>query len=1025
MKLVYGHHKELEDGFCRKIAGLKKADYLKPLLVLTPSARIAHRLEYLLAFELNHFAAMTFDTFLTLSKKILIGNPSVLKNIKPEMSNEGFYGFLSKNILEKIPPDFYGDFKNKGFVNSLRSTVRDIIDARINPREILKNLQSVEFESESEKSAFNWLLKVVALYGETIKRLAFSTRTDLFSRAAELSENSNYLKSFAEVICYGFYDLTGLQLELFDAVRKNCDTTLFFPYMEKRSYKFAEKFFATHILGKAEKIEKLNSSFKNTALGENAPKLLEMQNISIKVNKDNLKVVNVSGAKDEVWYICREILKLKSDGFKFSDIAVVFPSLEMYKNGILNLFGENKIPVNIDIKSDIVNMPVFALCKNLFLLSRNNFDADIIIDILYSPYFKNKNKHRWIEIIKLSRISGGWHQLDMFNDEIFHLSAGLKTSDKRICREIYSWLTKLKGQLKELEESNGWSVLSEKTLSVLKENIDDKALNHNEEQIYRKIIRSVENIKLYDNLRIADKGEFLDELVWELENIEITPLSSCPCGVEILDTISARARTFKVLILAGLNEGLFPQVKREDAFLNDRLRRYLCDNLGYWIRPKLDYFSEQRLVFYSLVTSAMEKLICIYERSDDEGRAKVPSIYLLELMRAADIKKKDQLYVSRHNIKKYLSDNEEFLSDREMSVKISLDGVSSVENYQKAGLGDEYFRALHSKIPQISSFAKAGAYDGFMENYDNFVKKTMSSSSLKDLSECPMRYFFKRIMELGEGKNKLESDILSADKFGIIYHDILLKVYSNMKKSGYWNKKNGSFAAFAESVFKSYLDKIKNYCFGLYPVVWDAKKEVIKENIINFIKDDLMLSENFTPEFFENKISSSIDGLPGKWTGRTDRIDIDIENRLIRVVDYKKKAKGGRNLVSAVLKGETFQPFIYLELAKNLLCGRLENFKLHETIFLALENGKSDNPHKRMQVFSEKDAASKREKIKEIILFLTGLLQKGAFFIRPNTKQFGWCSFCDFKNICRKNNPAVLTRVRHHILFKTREQYGS
>jgi len=69
--------------------------------------------------------------------------------------------------------------------------------------------------------------------------------------------------------------------------------------------------------------------------------------------------------------------------------------------------------------------------------------------------------------------------------------------------------------------------------------------------------------------------------------------------------------------------------------LPDSIRSLLQQPAGYWILPKLAGYEEEKLLFSLIVMSATEKLYCLYQRSDDSGRAQVPSIYLRELCRPA------------------------------------------------------------------------------------------------------------------------------------------------------------------------------------------------------------------------------------------------------------------------------------------------------------------------------------------------------------------------------------------------------
>ncbi|HUT85897.1 MAG TPA: PD-(D/E)XK nuclease family protein [Elusimicrobiales bacterium] len=1025
MNLTYGHFKDIEQAFCAYVESIKKTDVQKSVLIVVPSGRLARRLERLIARKLQHFTGINFNTFLTLAEKIVVSQAHSLKEVKPQLSDSQFYRFLLKTILEKYPPPFYKNYTNKGFIDALQATIRDMTDARIEPSAFLKHVEDIDFDDENHKQEFLWLLKVHALYLETIKKLPFSNRTDLFVNACQLAKDCSYLQSFDEIIYYGFYDLTGLQLEFFDAVRASYRINLFLPYSKNSAYAFMDNFFKNYLLGNAKKVEKIPADYKSFALGKNIENIFETAKTPEDLDKKSLSVINVSGTKDEVWCACKEILKLKDKGLDFDEMAFAVPTLELYKYHILSLFNENKIPFVWRASQKISDTALGKFCKNIILLSKNNFNADTVLNILNSPYFARKDKEKWVLIVKLSGIKEGWHQWDRITDESFADVVSKIPGSIKLCSGLRSWLVKLKHSVDKLEEIADWKDLSQKALEIISQNINTGVLNSNEFKVYEKLSVVVGNLTYLDDIRIPKKGEFFDEFASKIENTEITLESNSNSGVQIFDPISIRGHNYKVVILAGLNEGLFPRIIREDAFLNDRMRSIIRDGFGFWIKPKLDAYMEEKLVFYLMLLSAGEKLVCLYQRSDEGGKVKVPSIYLMEFLRALKISQSEQTYISRQNISKYVSSDEKILSDREMSVKISLDYDSSNDNYGKAGLDNNYFKYLRSKLPDISSFNKAGAYDGFTGVLKGAVPTVMSATALEALSKCPMQYFLAKVLKLKSQINELDSQSLAPDKIGALYHEILMKIYSDMKKQNFYDKKDDDYLPFLKKEFENYLDKLNYKEFGLYPVVWEAKKELIKENLTDFIKDDLMILADFKPEFFEKTFTYSIDGLPLEWKGRIDRLDVDSKNKLVRVVDYKKSGvKGGANITSKVLQGEVLQPFVYMELANAWMLKEFKDFKLSESVFLNVENGEK-GAQKRRQLFTSQDWNVNRKKIKKMILFLLSLVEQGKFFIRPDTGQFGRCSYCDFKNICRKSNPKVLRRVSISDAFKSRENYGS
>ncbi len=94
----------------------------------------------------------------------------------------------------------------------------------------------------------------------------------------------------------------------------------------------------------------------------------------------------------------------------------------------------------------------------------------------------------------------------------------------------------------------------------------------------------------------------------------------------------ARGRRFRVVFVPGLAERVVPQRPREDPLLLDERRRDLAGGL---IRQD-ERASAERLLLKIAIGAATERLYLSYPRLDSnaEGRARVPSFYALDVMRA-------------------------------------------------------------------------------------------------------------------------------------------------------------------------------------------------------------------------------------------------------------------------------------------------------------------------------------------------------------------------------------------------------
>jgi ATP-dependent helicase/nuclease subunit B len=94
---------------------------------------------------------------------------------------------------------------------------------------------------------------------------------------------------------------------------------------------------------------------------------------------------------------------------------------------------------------------------------------------------------------------------------------------------------------------------------------------------------------------------------------------------------AARGRSFRVVFVPGLAERVFPQRLREDALLLDARR----EQLGATLAVRQTRADEERLQLRLAVGAAAERVYISYPRVElKESRARVPSFYVLDVVRA-------------------------------------------------------------------------------------------------------------------------------------------------------------------------------------------------------------------------------------------------------------------------------------------------------------------------------------------------------------------------------------------------------
>jgi ATP-dependent helicase/nuclease subunit B len=126
-------------------------------------------------------------------------------------------------------------------------------------------------------------------------------------------------------------------------------------------------------------------------------------------------------------------------------------------------------------------------------------------------------------------------------------------------------------------------------------------------------------------------AEARDVLADRLAALEVEPPAYRYGRVFVCSPDQVRGRAFRVGFVPGLAERLFPQKLREDPLLLDDLRR----EVGGELTLQDDRAEHERLLLRLAVGVASERLYVSFPRIETaEARARVPSFYALEIMRA-------------------------------------------------------------------------------------------------------------------------------------------------------------------------------------------------------------------------------------------------------------------------------------------------------------------------------------------------------------------------------------------------------
>ncbi len=1036
LKVVTGRfHPHLESALVDHVRVAKAADPFAPLAVLVPSKPLAHRVSRLLAIEqrlsLLNIHILTFHQLaLRLSAEAreqpgLGPFPQVVEDIVCEQLVRHV---VRSRLSSLLPLEHVGH--SSGTWSALWSTVRDLKDAGVDPDAALSAVEERCFGDEDR----TWLQAVFSLHAavqEAGKTLEVGTADDLAGSLTSFVPQSRFVGALTHALYYGFYDLTQVQLSFFEAVSRTAPTTLFFPFDDSPSFKFARRFFDRSI----------------QPLVPGPDQIRHLSDGSPAARRPALAVRSVVGAEEELASTCRQILDLvETNGYRFQDIGVVARTLDAYRPALHAVFDRHRIPLVTTVGRPLVHEPLCKTLLQLAALPLHDFYQATVLDVVTSPLYRSaryataQGDHirpdLWKLIVPALHITRGlaeWERLAApcppalaSEGEAEHYQIGPTTVPAEVMRllwqivsELFAESTalpvrgtaaRLAGALKELAERH----LVRPAADDLDE---DEHLTRVWEQLDGVFLTLAQLEVIGDEMPWAEFVELLTHVVERttvpLERVEHQ-------GVAVLDVMAARGLPFKALFVLGINEKVFPRFIREDPFLRDRHRRVLADTLGFKIDEKLAGYQEEALLLALVQQAATDRLYLSYQRADEQGRVLTASPYILEAARMCGHEEPAEDSVPRR-----LTDRvagrpsiRTFLPPADLAQWLAMEGQDAAGFLQAVGRDAESFRYGVTALDRIEDdHSTLTTHDGeagpLEDHWKRILERGLAPTPLERYARCPFQYFAADVLRLQPVRRAAAAE-LDAALVGTVCHAALRRCYEQLLPMGWptepvtddtieWCIYNavGEAAAESEAAYRT----------GHY-LLWELAKDMLIEVVSAAVEADSAAQavDAFVPVAFEVEATGWLPPLaegapPLKIHGRVDRVDRRPGTDQLRIVDYKFKIGSSakpedRDLLQAAARGYRLQPPMYACLD---IPGQPRPTQV-QLFFLAPH---WPTPIVRSTFESALWSSAHGSRLRETLQSLVEGIRAGRFFIVPDT----YCDTCDFRVSCRRDHQATWWRA--------------
>ncbi len=1114
-------HPSLENSFVNTIQTLKKDDPLAPLAVVTPTNWILNRLQERLVHEQDaSFVNISFMNFYALANEVCRRSGTDSGKI---IQQSVIYECLIAGLLKRhtLPGSVFKNVQSlPALANALFQAIRDLADANVDADDLKEAIRE-GFIDDAEMQKLYGVVHLYDMFKQKLKTLNISHFSDLYRLATTCVSDSRFLKGFRCILVYGLYDPTGAEQDFFGEIFRSHPTTLFLPYQKKHPvFSYVKPFFESFVLGLAHDIEEIATDddygFSYIIDPKSKDNDEEMRILTASQTRNpNIHIINASGKRDEVWIIAKEILKLLDEGYKMEEIGVVARTLEPYTDAIKKIFQENRIPFTTNSEEPLERYPLVKVIRQLLLLKREDYYRPIVIELLGSPYFKIPSFDRkgitprpdlWDLLSRRAGIRGDikrwlsrleqWkatskEALNMDNEASMSKEGTRmseeKFTDNEIERRVHIPLNQieflentlriLSNDLSSIPEKASWTVMSQKTTHLLQRYIcvPLEGMNREEQkrdqQILNKISELLHTLCIMDCLgEEVTQDQFVDTLINACRQEGLPIGIENDRGVKVMDAMSARGVPFRTLFVLGLNEKVFPRAISEEPFLRDHVRRRLSEVLGNHIPEKLRGFDEERLLFYFLLNAARERLYLLYERSDEAGKPKIPSHYLMDIRQnikeSSEEKTKHEVYMPRGIKDKLCNKEYSLLTPKEIGIRMALDRIDP-DYFRKAfGLNRDAFARSQSALGFMESDnPQLTAYDGIVGDMSHWWDKRahhgLSPTALEIFGTCPFKFFMGKILELESLEEPEKIDTIEPVDLGALYHNILRDFYNTLIEQRYFATKTKKInpEELLQDIAQKYFTEIERQIPIPYPIVWEVKKEEILAVLTRFITWDIEHIEQtgYIPAYLERSVKRGEQDLLLKpafagskqgeaseitFKGKIDRIDLKpapicpkqetVGNAVnFRIVDYKSGKVSRENLTRAAIRGQKLQLPFYIILAEHLLSeeirkGRIPQGQtvLDEASFVYIAQDMGD---KKGQKGIPKDtikgddwkACEKQcwETLEEFLQYI----REGTFPI-SSTEDAQKCEWCEFSAVCRRGHQPLRFRLEHDARLKKRRE---
>lgn len=506
-----------------------------------------------------------------------------------------------------------------------------------------------------------------------------------------------------------------------------------------------------------------------------------------------------------------------------------------------------------------------------------------------------------------------------------------------------------------------------------------------------------------------------------------------PYGRVFVGTVEeAVSRSFEVVFVPGLAEGIFPRALHEDPLLLDEKRQKLEAELPL----RQDRVVEERSLLELAVGAAERRLVVSYPRLDSQqGRSRVPSFYALDLLRAADgaVPDLDQLAKSAVDMEAARlgwpapHHPERAIDDAEYDLAL-LAQLLDVDPVTTRGKGR--FLLYNNEHLSRSLRARARKWRRMWSEVDGLVlergaestgegsarqvldgqglgRRAYSPTALQNFAACPYRFLLQAIHRLRPRDELVQLERLDPLTRGSLFHETQFRVLTELRAQALLPICEANLEQAldrADGVYNATVAEYEERLAPAIPRIWEVEVESLRTDLRGWLRQLALEEWTWCPSHFElafglprdeehdprstDEPVAVLDGVLLR--GSIDLVERHAGGHRLRVTDHKT-GRARKETAVVVGGGEVLQPVLYSLVAERLLDEgqRPPQVEAGRLSYCTQRGG-----YTKIEVRIDDEARSSAQRV---VATVREAMEEGFLPAAPRPDA---CRFCDYRLVC-------------------------